>query len=200
MRRVVKTRTMHLISALRPTWASLCALLKDRRGLGAVEFAIVTPLLIMIYVGAFELSLGFTVAGKAARASSAVADLVSQQTEVNKTYLGNMSNVVKSILAPYEGSTYTLKITGIKVDAANKGTVVWSRDQKGGMPYPVNSTTTVPVQFTTTEAFIVRTELVVQHELLMFAPNLASSTKTVNLAKTAYFRSRQAEIIKCPDC
>ncbi|WP_429129392.1 TadE/TadG family type IV pilus assembly protein [Ensifer sp. 4252] len=186
--------------AIRLTFASLRSLLRDRRGLGGVEFAIVTPLLIMIYVGAFELSLGFTVAGKAARASSAVADLVSQQTDVNKTYLGNMSNVVKSILAPYEGSKYTLKITGIKVDAANTGTVVWSRDQDGAVPYAVNSTTTVPTQFTATEAFIVRTELSIEHELLMFAPSLASSTKTVNLSKTAYFRSRQAETIKCSDC
>ncbi|CAN7513820.1 TadE/TadG family type IV pilus assembly protein [Ensifer sp. 1H6] len=188
------------MTTIRLTFASFRSLLKDRGGLGGVEFAIVTPLLIMIYVGAFELSLGFTVAGKAARASSAVADLVSQQSEVNKTYLGNMSNVVKSILAPYEGSKYTLKITGIEVSGTNTGTVVWSRDQNGAVPYAVNSTTTVPSQFTATTAFIIRTELVVQHELLMFAPSLASSTKIVNLSKTAYFRSRQAETIRCPDC
>lgn len=196
----MKILTKHRMPAIRLTFANLRSLLKDRRGLGGVEFAIVTPLLIMTYVGAFELSLGFTVAGKAARASSAVADLVSQQTEVNKTYLGNMSNVVKSILAPYEGSKYTLRITGIKVTGTNQGTVVWSRDQNGAVPYAVNSTTTVPTQFTATEAFVVRTELDVQHELLMFAPSLASSSKTVSLSKTAFYRSRQAEIITCPDC
>jgi Flp pilus assembly protein TadG len=196
----VNTLAMHLTSAIRPSIASLRSLLKDRRGLGGVEFAIVTPLLIMIYVGAFELSLGFTVAGKAARASSAVADLVSQQPDVNSTYLGNMSNVVKSILAPYEGSKFTLKISGIEVTGANQGTVIWSRDQNGAVPYAVNSTTTVPAQFTATKAFVIRTELVVEHEVLLFASSLASSTKTVDLSKTAYFRSRQAEIIKCPDC
>ncbi len=196
----MKTLAMHWMTAIRLTFASFRSLLKDRGGLGGVEFAIVTPLLIMIYVGAFELSLGFTVAGKAARAASAVADLVSQQSEVNKTYLGNMSNVVKSILAPYEGSKYTLKITGIEVSGTNTGTVVWSRDQNGAVPYAVNSTTTVPSQFTATTAFVIRTELIVEHGLLLFAPSLASSTNTVDLSKTAYFRSRQAETIKCPDC
>ncbi len=191
---------MHWISAIRPSFSILRSLLKDRGGLGGVEFAIVTPLLIMVYVGAFELSLGFTVAGKAARASSAVADLVSQQPDVNKTYLGNMSNVVKSILAPYEGSKFTLKITGIEVDEANKGTVIWSRDQNGAVPYAANSSTTVPAQFTGTKAFVIRTELVVEHGVLLFAQSLASSNNTVDLSKTAYFRSRQAEIIKCPDC
>lgn len=196
----MKTLTMHWMPAIRLTFASFRSLLKDQRGLGGVEFAIVTPLLIMIYIGAFELSLGFTVAGKAARASSAVADLVSQQTEVNKAYLGNMSNVVKSILAPYEGSTYTLKISGIEVTGANQGTVIWSRDQNGAVPYAANSTTTVPAQFTATKAFVIRTELIVEHEVLLFAQNLASSSNTVDLSKTTYFRSRQAEIIKCPDC
>lgn len=196
----MKSSAVYWLRPFRRIVTDLSSLVKDRRGLGGVEFAIVTPLLIMIYIGAFELSLGFTVAGKAARASSAVSDLVSQQTDVNKTYLGNMSNVVKSILAPYDGASFTLKITGIQIDSANKGTVVWSRDQGGATPYAPNSAVTVPAQFTAKGAFVVRTELVVEHSVLLFAQSLASSNNTVNLAKTTYFRSRQAETIKCPDC
>lgn len=180
---------------------AIALLAKDRSGFGAIEFAIVTPMLVVAYIGAFEVTLGFTVKGKVERAASSVADLVAQQSEVNKTYLGNMSNVAESILAPYQNSGYTLKITGIKVNSANQGTVVWSRDQNGGVPYPANSPVTVPGQFAATEAFVVRTELVVPHELLLFADGLGSRTlKTINLSKTAFYRSRQADIIKCPDC
>ncbi|OOG74516.1 pilus assembly protein [Sinorhizobium sp. A49] len=180
---------------------SIALLAKDRSGFGAIEFAMVIPMLVVAYIGAFEVTLGFTVKSKVERAASSVADMIAQQSEVNKTYLGNMSNVAKSILAPYQNSGFTLKMTGIKVDAANNGTVVWSRDQNGAIPYAANSPTTVPAQFASTEAFVVRTELVVPHELLLFAEGLNSSTlKTINLSKTAYFRSRQAEIIKCPDC
>ncbi len=180
---------------------AITLLAKDRSGFGAIEFAIVIPMLVVAYIGAFEVTLGFSVKSKVERAASSVADMLAQQSEVNKTYIGNMSNVAKSILAPYQNSGFTLKMTGIKVDAANKGTVVWSRDQNGAVPYAVNSPTTVPAQFAATEAFVVRTELVVPHELLLFAEGLSSRTlKTINLSKTAYFRSRQAEIIKCPDC
>ena len=42
----------------------------DRRGVGAIEFAIVAPLLIMAYVGAFEVSVAITALRKVSRASS----------------------------------------------------------------------------------------------------------------------------------
>ncbi|MCZ4090851.1 TadE/TadG family type IV pilus assembly protein [Sinorhizobium psoraleae] len=181
--------------------ASLSALIRDRRGVGGVEFAIVAPLLIMLYIGSFEISLGFTVARKVARASSAVSDIVSQQTDVNKTLLDNMKNVALSIMAPYNSTGYTLKITGIQVTGTTSGKVVWSRDQNGATPYAVNSIATVPAELDAVNAFVVRTELVVPHDLLLFAPGLENSTlKTIDLSKTSYYRQRFGETIKCTDC
>lgn len=177
----------------------LARLFKDRRGVGGVEFAIVAPLLIMAYIGAFEISLGFTVLRKVARASSTVADIVTQQQEVNKAFLDDMKEVAKSILAPYDSSNYTLRITGIQVTGTTTGKVVWSRDEKGGTPYPASSTTPIPSELAV-NAFIVRTELVVPHELLLFAPNLESSVSTVKLSKTAYYRQRFGNTIKCTNC
>ncbi|NRP72258.1 hypothetical protein ILFOPFJJ_03155 [Ensifer psoraleae] len=181
--------------------ASLSALIRDRRGVGGVEFAIVAPLLIMLYIGSFEISLGFTVARKVARASSAVSDMVSQQTDVNKTLLDNMKNVALSIMAPYNSTGYTLKITGIQVTGTTSGKVVWSRDQNGATPYAVDSIATVPAELDAVNAFVVRTELVVPHDLLLFAPGLENSTlKTIDLSKTSYYRQRFGETIKCTDC
>ncbi|HEV7322055.1 MAG TPA: TadE/TadG family type IV pilus assembly protein [Ensifer sp.] len=179
---------------------SLGALSRDKRGVGAVEFAMVAPLLVVTYLGAFELSVGFTVAGKTARAASSVADVVAQQSEVNKAFLSNVSNVAKSIMAPYGNASYVLKITGIEVTGTKEGTVVWSRDQSGGTPYVVNSKVTLPGQFTTSKSFVIRTELTVPHELLFYAPSLQAAAKTINLSKTAYFHARLSQPIKCTDC
>ncbi|MDK1492374.1 pilus assembly protein [Sinorhizobium sp. 7-81] len=194
-------RRLHGFSFARRVSASLSALIRDRRGVGGVEFAIVAPLLIMLYIGSFEISLGFTVARKVARASSAVSDIVSQQTDVNKTLLDNMKNVALSIMAPYNSTGYTLKITGIQVTGTTSGKVVWSRDQNGAMPYAVDSIATVPAELDAVNAFVVRTELVVPHDLLLFAPGLENSTlKTIDLSKTSYYRQRFGETIKCTDC
>ena len=178
----------------------LSRLSSDRRGVGGVEFALVAPLLIMAYIGAFELSVGLNVVRKVARASSTVADLVSQEKNVDTAYLDGMSNVAESVLAPYAGTDYTLKITGIQVNGTTTGTVLWSRDQDGGTPYPANSTTTVPADLEAVNAFVVRTELVVPHELLLFSPDLSSSVSTIDLSRTTYYRQRSGTKIECSGC
>ncbi|MDK1377430.1 MULTISPECIES: pilus assembly protein [unclassified Sinorhizobium] len=178
-------------------------LIIDRRGVGAVEFAIVTPLLIAAYIGAFELSLGFTVARKTARASSAVSDIVSSQAQgVDKAFLDDMKNVAKNILVPYDSSNYDLKITGIEVTGTTQGKVVWSRgwsdeSESATVPYAVNSVTTVPADLDAVNAFVVRTELVVNHQLTLFGSDAGG---TIPLTKTSYYRQRFGDTIKCTDC
>ncbi len=93
---------------------------RDRKGTGAIEFAILAPILIMAYIGAFEVSVGFNVSRKVARASSTVADIVTQQTEVNKEFLDGMKDVAASVMSPF-GGTYSLKITGIEVTSVGNG-------------------------------------------------------------------------------
>ncbi|AUX74732.1 TadE/TadG family type IV pilus assembly protein [Sinorhizobium fredii] len=178
----------------------LSRLSHDRRGVGGVEFALVAPLLIMAYIGAFELSVGLNVVRKVARASSTVADLVSQGSSVDTDFLDSMNNVAESVLAPYAGTDYTLKITGIQVNGTTTGTVLWSRDQDGGTPYPANSTTTVPSDLEAVNAFVVRTELVVPHELMLFSQDLSSNVSTIDLSKTSYYRQRSGTKIECTDC
>jgi Flp pilus assembly protein TadG len=188
-------------SLVRRTLHPLRRLIKDRRGVGAVEFAIVAPLLIMTYIGAFELSLGFTVARKVARASSAVSDIVTQQQDVDKAFLDDMLNVAKNMLVPYDGSDYDLKITGIEVTGTTEGKVVWSRgwsDENDGatVPYAFNSVTNVPADLDALNAFVVRTELTVNHELTLFG----ADATTIPLSKTSYYRQRFGTTIECTDC
>ena len=190
----------HGMTLVRRVFGPLSRLSRDRRGVGGVEFAIVAPILIMAYIGAFELSVGLNVVRKVARASSAVADLVSQEPSVDTAFLDSMSNVAESILAPYAGTDYTLKITGIQVTGTTTGTVLWSRDQDGGTPYPANSTTTVPSELEAVNAFIVRTELVVPHELMLFSSDLSSSVSKIDLSKTSYYRQRSGTKIDCTGC
>ncbi len=99
----------------------LASLARDRRGIGAVEFALLAPLLLMLYIGAFEITVGLSVSKRATRAAGAVADLVTQQDKpVDKTFLTTMSDVADAIFVPYSTSNLTLKITGVTLDANAK--------------------------------------------------------------------------------
>ncbi|WP_428429781.1 TadE/TadG family type IV pilus assembly protein [Pararhizobium sp.] len=176
---------------------------RDRKGTGAIEFAIIAPLLIMTYIGCFEISVGFNVSRKVSRASSTVADVLTQMGNVDKASLDGMKAVAKSVMSPFElnDQGYTLKMTGIKMTGPGVGVVSWSYDQAGTAPYQAGSSVKMPSDISAVNTFIVRSELVVPHEILLFAPGLSKSTvNSINISNTSYFRQRIGSEIKCSDC
>ncbi|QRM56783.1 TadE/TadG family type IV pilus assembly protein [Sinorhizobium sp. BG8] len=185
------------------------ALVADRRGVGAVEFAIVAPLFIMLYVGAFEISVAMTVYRKVSRASSTISDLITQQQSVTTTTLDTMPTLAESVVAPFSAGLYTLKITGIAVSSTGVATVSWSRGwtvttvgttPTGTVPYTKNSSVTLPSDLEAKDTFLVRTEFSVPHEVLLMMPGLKGSTLTeIPLSKTSYFHQRVGTAVTC-DC
>lgn len=175
--------------------------IQDRSGVGAIEFAIVAPLLIMAYVSAFEVTVAITASRKVSRASATVSDLLTQSNTTNKATLDTMKDLVAKIVAPFPvNSAYTLKITGVAVAADGKATVAWSRDQAGNVPYAKGSAVPLPSDIGAMETFIVRTELSVPYSILLLAPNLDSNLNKINLGRTSYFRLRVGKKIDCSDC
>lgn len=178
--------------------------LSDVQGMGGVEFAIIAPILIAIYITCFELTIGLSVSKRVTKATGTVADLVTQQTSVNKAYLATMIDVSKAIFVPYNSNAASLKlkITGISIDSTATPKVAWSWDQSGSRPYSVNSTISdVPTELKTANSFLVRAELSVPHELFMVLPGILSSeTRSITISRTYYYRQRVGESIACTDC
>jgi Flp pilus assembly protein TadG len=179
--------------------------IKDRAGLGGVEFAILAPILISLYISCFELTMGFTVSKRVTRATATIADLITQQTSVNETYLGTMVDVAEAIFMPYNTSAakLTLKITGVAMDASGTPKVAWSWDKLNGQPYAVGATVSdVPTDMKVANTFLIRAELSVPHELLLFLPNLVSSsdTRSITMGRTYFYRPRVGNSITCSNC
>ncbi|MCO5732787.1 TadE/TadG family type IV pilus assembly protein [Rhizobium sp. SSA_523] len=179
-------------------------LICDRRGIGGVEFAILAPILISLYITCFEITIAFSVSKRVTRAASTIADLVTQQPEVSKTGLGGMIDVAKAIFVPYNSSLakVSLKITGIRIDQTQTPKVEWSWDQDKARPYAVGTiVTSVPNEMRVASTFLVRTELAVPHELLMFLPGIVSSeARSLTLSRTYFYRQRVGDSVACKDC
>lgn len=183
--------------------ASLRRLRDDCQGIGAVEFALLFPMLLVAYLTAFELTLGVSAMKRATAASSTVADLVSRQNEVNKSFLKGMADVATATFVPYGTAGLELKITGIKVDANKEATVQWSWKNDETVPYAVGSPVTLPDELAQPDIFLVHSELSVPHELLMYLPNFAGSEiKHITIAREYYFRQRVGDEdgIVCNNC
>jgi Flp pilus assembly protein TadG len=198
-----------LVSAMERLQASrlgiqLARISRDRRGVGAIEFAIIVPVLLLLYLGAAETTVALSVAKRASRSAGTIADIVTQQPQspgINKAFLATMPAVAAATFSPFGTTGLTLKVTGIAIDAASKATVAWSWAQDGSKPYVVNSPVTVPTDLNTASSFLVRTELSVPYTLTTFGSDfLPAGTNTINIARQYFYRQRQGTSIPCTDC
>lgn len=173
----------------------------DRSGVGAVEFALIAPVLIVLYIGSLEISVAMSVNKKVARAASSVADLVTQNTDVNKAMLKTMVDVAQSIITPFQINSLTIRISGIKIDNSGKKTIAWSWAEDNTRPYTVGAATSVPSELDVKNTFLVRTEVSMKYSLLLVAPNIQNvDVKTLTMSKTYHLRQRIGDEVACSDC
>ncbi|WP_394691254.1 TadE/TadG family type IV pilus assembly protein [Hoeflea sp.] len=173
----------------------------NRDGVGAVEFALIAPVLIILYIGSVEISVAMSVNKKLARASSTVADLITQEEAVDKDFLTSMMNVAESVMTPFRSNGVKLKVTGIAINAAGQATASWSWQDDGSRPYSVGSTQTLPNDLAIPNTFLVRTEIEFDHELLVVLPGVESiNTRTLKMSKTYHLRQRMSNTVSCSNC
>lgn len=96
------------------------------RGVSAVEFALILPLMLIIYAGCGELTMALVIDRKVSRAASTISDLVAQQSSVSATMMSNIFDATTSILEPYDSSI--AKVVVAVVDITSSGQKVsWSK-------------------------------------------------------------------------
>ena len=173
----------------------------DRSGVGAVEFALIAPVLIVLYMGSLEISVAMSVNKKLARASSTVADLVTQDDSVDKALLNSMVNVAQSVMMPFRTDGMRVKITGIAIDGSGVGKATWSWQEDNSRPYTVGSTQTLPKDLAIPNTFLVRTEIEFDHKLLLIMPDIQDiDVRTLNMKKTYHLRQRIGDSVSCSNC
>lgn len=174
----------------------------DRQGVGAIEFAIIFPVLVMLYLGAFEITIGLSVSKRTARAAGSIADIVTQQQSVTKSSLTDIATAASPIYSPYDSSGMLVKVTAIQIDGSSNPTVMWSWASTGAAPYAKNSTVSdVPTEMKKANSFLIRSELSIPYALFVFAPNfMPAEMCTITISRSYFYRQRQNDNIPCGDC
>lgn len=175
---------------------------RDRKGVGAIEFAIIFPVLVMLYLGAFEITIGLSVSKRTARAAGSIADIVTQQQSVTKSSLTDIAKAAAPIYSPYDSSGMLVKVTAIQIDGSSNPTVMWSWASTGAAPYAKNSAVSdVPTEMKKANSFLIRSELSIPYALFVFAPNfMPAEMRTITISRSYFYRQRQNDNIPCGDC
>src|SRR5438105_4367821 len=103
-----------------PPFLRLSALLTrfavDRRGVSAVEFAMLLPLMITLYLGTVEVSQGVGIDRKVTLTTRTVADLASQVSSINNADMTNVLNASSSVIAPFDATKLKVTVSEVKID------------------------------------------------------------------------------------
>lgn len=181
--------------------AATLRLVREKDGVGAVEFALIVPILLIIYLMSFEITVAISITRKTTHASSDIADLVTQKSTVDRAFLSTMPNVAKATIAPYSSNGLTLKLSGINIDGTSIARIAWSWQSTGGTPYAVGSVTTIPSDLAIPNSFVVRSELSLPYSLLLYLPGMSGTqTQSFTIKKDFYYRQRVGNNITCSDC
>jgi Flp pilus assembly protein TadG len=92
------------------------SLRRDTRGVAAVEFAVILPLVLMLFFGTIEVSTGVAVDRKVVILTRTLSDLISQAQKLDPTDLPNTFNIASAVMAPYSSTPVQAKISQIYID------------------------------------------------------------------------------------
>jgi len=115
----------------------------DRGGVSAVEFALLLPLMIGLYLGGVEISSGVSIQRKVTLTAGTVANLTAQSTALVTTDVTNILNASSSILSPYSTTGAAVTVSCLGIDSAGRVKVSWSAT-KGGTARAAGSSVTIP--------------------------------------------------------
>lgn len=122
-------------------WRS--GLLRDIRGVSAVEFALIAPVMITLFVGAVEFGHALTIDRRITAIASATGDLTAQVEEVDDSAVQDIFKASSEIIKPYSESTLSIVLSNIIADADGNTTVQWS-DAHNGSDRSDGSSITLP--------------------------------------------------------
>jgi len=112
--------------------ARLLRFARDRRGVSAVEFALVAPMMIALYFGCVEVSDGVAVDRKVSLTSASLANLVAQSTALSSTDMSNVLDAATAIIQPYSSSNLKMTVSCLSIDASKNVTTKWQATRNGG--------------------------------------------------------------------
>jgi Flp pilus assembly protein TadG len=178
----------------------------DRKGVAAVEFAFIVPIMFFMFVGAVELSQAIIVDRRVTQVASSVADLVARkETSIKLGEIGDITKIGGYIMMPYSQSPLQVVVRNVTSSSkdAKQTKQSWQCTFKGigSNPEPtctcMNEVYNIPDNLVTTtdsvvvaEATYVYTPLIFDYFLKRTLPNGTGGPGTYTLIERIFMKPR----------
>jgi Flp pilus assembly protein TadG len=166
---------------------------RDPNGVSAVEFAMVLPFMVALYLGTIEIGNGLAAKFKATLAVRTVTDLASQFVSIDTSTMSVIINAASTVMTPFPTSNMAITLSEITTNGSGQGTVTWSCSL-GGTARTWNASYTLPTNLQTANITVLLGEV-----SYPYTPNLGNViTGTINLQQSIYFYPRLSSSITGP--
>lgn len=167
---------------------SLRRFARDRAGISAVEFAIVLPFMLTLYLGGVELGDGLSVQFKATLAARTVADLASQYQSIDSATMNAILGAASTVLTPYSANQMVVTVSELQTtQGSGSASVQWSCSLNG-TKRAQNSTYTLPNAMTSLPN---GTYLILGEVTYPYTPSIGYAiTGTINIYQSSLFLPR----------
>lgn len=158
-------------------------LARDERGVSAVEFALILPLMVSLYLGCVEISDGVGADRKLTLTASTVANLVAQSTSISASDMSNMLDAASAVMTPYSNTALKVTVSCLNIDANKSVTVKWSATRGGSA---LSGSVSIP-----TDLQVPNTQLIFTQASYAYTPTIGYTiTGTLNLSEQMYMMPR----------
>jgi Flp pilus assembly protein TadG len=199
---VKSMKPLALLESLAPLQSSIVRWVGDKRGVAAVEFAFVVPLMLVMFFGTVEFSSGVAVDRKISLVTQGLADLVSRYPSVNGADIANFTTIANAMLTPYSATPLNATMSELYIDpSTGAARVQWSR---GSAPRAISSSVSVPANLiarnSATNAIVPNQYLIFIEANYLYTPAVGYvMAKTgVTLSDETYTRPRLSQCVIYP--
>ena len=192
-----------------PAVASLAARMTRLRGatggMAAVEFAMVLPIMVGMYLGCCEVSSGFSASKKVDAAARALSDLTAQAAvDIQQSDMTDIIAAATGVMQPFDGSAAPLTITSFIMPTPLplqpvRAYTDWSY-VRGGAAVPCgDQTAVVPAGFLAAGRSVVKADVAYNYMPLLAGPFHTigtGSTTQIALHATIWMEPRVQQRVK----
>lgn len=177
---------------------------RDKSGIAAVEFAMIFPLMLMMFFGMIDVSTGFAVDRKVTMIAQTLSDLASRYTAVQETDVSNFFIIGDAMVTPYDKTILLSTVSQIYLDPSTKtAKVVWSR---GDSKLTKGTVVTVPsglIAMDSSGNWSANQYLILGQASYLYKPTIGWVVPQagINLMESSFTRPRQGTCVALPtDC
>ncbi len=172
------------------------------QGIAAVEFALVLPFLVLLFLGGFEVNRYILMHQKVEKVAYTLADVVAQSTSITTAQLNQVYTAAEQIMLPYSfGADGVVIVSSIYKSGTSSPVIRWS--YRGGgtldrssMIGTVNGVATLPPGLILND----KDNIIISEVFYVYRPVLTGTLIGVtDIYKTALFKPRLGALLTAPN-